>query len=185
MSPLVPSYQLLVPFFMLLRGKKIILRPMRLADASRYVRWLADEQVTRFLNNRGFTLAQEREWIKDARKKKPQLVFAIETKVGKHIGSVGFNSWHPKNRSAVFGIFIGDVAEQGKGYGEEAMRLILKYGFTVLHLHRVELKVFAGNTRAKRLYKKLGFKREGILRDVRFNGVDWEDEEVWGLLSGN
>lgn len=64
-------------------------------------------------------------------------------------------------RNAWLGIGIGDRSCWGKGYGSEAMRLLLHYGFEELHLDRVTLNVFEYNTRGVHVYEKLGFKMEG------------------------
>lgn len=64
---------------------------------------------------------------------------------------------------------------QGKGYGSEAIRWLLRFAFLTAGLHRVGISAFAWNTGAIRLYEKLGFKREGIQRDFMwFNGRWWD-----------
>jgi len=73
----------------------------------------------------------------------------------------------PANRHALLGIIIGDKSYWGRGYGEEAVRLILDYGFNVLNLNSVELGVYAFNRRAIRCYEKVGFRRIGVLRQAR------------------
>ncbi len=81
------------------------------------------------------------------------------------LGDIGLditNNWN--GRSAMVGIGIGDRQDWGKGYGTEALRLILRFAFTEINLNRVALNVFDYNARAIRSYEKAGFKHEGRAR---------------------
>ena len=80
-------------------------------------------------------------------------------------------------------ISIGDRANWGKGYGGEAMRLVLNYAFRELNLHRVQLTVFEYNVRAILLYEKLGFRREGVSREFMQRDGKRYDMYLYGLLS--
>ncbi len=72
--------------------------------------------------------------------------------------------------------------ETGKGVGTEATAAALRVAFDELGMHRVVLRIAIGNTSSERIAEKLGFTREGVLReDVRVNGV-WLDHSIWGLL---
>jgi RimJ/RimL family protein N-acetyltransferase len=99
-------------------------------------------------------------------------------------------SW--TDRKATLAIAIGDETDRGKGYGSEAIRLLLRYGFEELNLNRVSLWVFEYNRRAMRLYEKLGFKHEGRLRQDSFHqGRYWDNvqmamlREEWEPLSSS
>jgi len=81
-----------------------------------------------------------------------------------------------------FGIVIGDKEEWGKGYGTEATKLMLEYGFTVLKLHRIQLLVLDFNKRALIMYRKLGFVREGIQREARIVNDKWHDIIMMSML---
>lgn len=88
--------------------------------------------------------------------------FMIETTAErKRIGSIGLDGIDWSNRNACVGIGIGDKDYWGKGYGTEAMQLILSYAFTELNLHRILLQVFEYNPRAIHSYEKCGFRIEG------------------------
>ena len=80
-------------------------------------------------------------------------------------------------------ISIGDRANWGKGYGGEAMRLVLDYAFRELNLHRIQLTVFEYNARAILLYEKLGFRREGVYREFMQRDGKRYDMYLYGLLS--
>jgi RimJ/RimL family protein N-acetyltransferase len=79
------------------------------------------------------------------------------------------------NRTATFGILIGEKDCWGKGYGTEATRLVLDYAFTGLGLHNVMLNVFANNERAIRAYRRAGFREIGRRRQAHRTGGDLED----------
>jgi RimJ/RimL family protein N-acetyltransferase len=83
---------------------------------------------------------------------------------------------------AWLGIGIGDREQWGKGYGREAMELVLRYGFHELNLHRIQLTVFEYNERAIALYEKLGFRREGVYREFMQRDGKRYDMLLYGLL---
>jgi RimJ/RimL family protein N-acetyltransferase len=66
------------------------------------------------------------------------------------------------------GIFIGDLDQQGKGYGREAVVAVLRFGFETLGLHTIRIRVVMGNERALALYRSIGFKDAGVLRECRY-----------------
>jgi RimJ/RimL family protein N-acetyltransferase len=85
------------------------------------------------------------------------------------------NDWG--SRDAFVGLGIGDRNDWGKGYGTDAMRIILRFAFTELNLRRVTLTVFEYNPRAIRSYEKTGFCHEGRLR-----GALLRDGKRWDML---
>ena len=162
---------------MVLKGEKVVLRPIRLSDAGRFVRWLTDPKVYEYLQaqNRYLTLKKEKEWIKKSLKEKTDKRFAIEILDKVHIGVVSLERVETKHRRAAFGIFIGDKKYWNQGLGTDAARTILKYGFLKMKLHKVELDVFGYNPRALKVYKRLGFKREGVKREHNYHkGRFWD-----------
>src|SRR5262249_36492363 len=103
---------------------------------------------------------------------------------GDLIGYVALREQDAASRHAKLSLRLGEPGEWGKGYGGEATRLLLRHAFATLNLHRVWLHVSAENTRAQRLYERLGFVREGVLRQHRFTEGRWRDTIVMGLLEG-
>lgn len=95
------------------------------------------------------------------------------------VGSVKLHSISWTDRKASLSIAIGDEADRGKGYGSEAIRLILRYAFEELNLNRVSLWVFEYNHRAMKLYEKVGFKHEGRSRQNTFHqGRYWDSIQM-------
>jgi RimJ/RimL family protein N-acetyltransferase len=69
-----------------------------------------------------------------------------------------------------------------RGFGTEALRLLLRYAFDDLALHRVDLRVIAYNVRAMRCYEKCGFVREGVERECALVDGVWHDDVMMGIL---
>ena len=168
---------------MRLEGENIVLRNITLNDAERFVLWLNDPEVNKFLQTRQKTLKEEREWIESLQNKEETgLVLAIETRAGVHIGNVGLDSISKEYRHAQMGIMVGDKNYWEKGYGKDAMRVMLDYAFKELKLHRVELGVYEYNPRAIHVYESLGFRREGVKREHTFYDGKFYDEIIMGIL---
>lgn len=169
---------------MILKGKNINLRPIRLSDAKDFVKWLKDPEVNKFTTRRRVSLKEEIKWLKDLPKKKnEQRVFAIETKKCEYIGSASFADLDLKmDKDVQFTILIGDKKYWNKGLGTEATELMLDYAFRILKLHRVYLYVYSYNSRAIKIYKKLGFKKEGVRREEIFYKGKFYDNITMAIL---
>ncbi|ASN06484.1 GNAT family N-acetyltransferase [Virgibacillus necropolis] len=100
------------------------------------------------------------------------------------IGDIAMLDIDHQNQNSVVRISIFDKEFWGNGYGTEAMSLVVEFGFDSLNLHRVGLDVFAYNERAIKAYEKLGFKREGIVRDELFYDGEFHDSILMGVLKG-
>ena len=86
------------------------------------------------------------------------------------------------NRSARLAVGILDPARLGQGIGTEAIRLVLRWGFEGLGLHRVSLTVVADNSRAVAAYTRCGFTTEGRFRDSVWLGGRWRDDLSMAVL---
>lgn len=162
-------------------GQKVILRCPTEKDLPRFVKWLNDSRVNRFFNRQGrMSLKKEKEWFKQKRKEN-DLRLTIDTKAGKHIGSIGL-TLDQKNKKGIFGIFIGEKKFWNLGLGTEATKLVVDYGFRKLKLNRIELRVFAHNPRAIKVYKRIGFKTEGYLRQEVRKGNKYYNSYIMSIL---
>ena len=167
---------------MILKGKKVILRPIRLSDAERVVKWFNDPEFNRFMLVRHISLKEEFKWIRGVSKNKDtDLVLAIEV-AGKHIGSVGLHQINHTHHNATFGLMIGDKSFWNQGYGTDAACVMVDYGFRKLKLHRIELEVYEYNPRAIKVYKRIGFKLEGKKREKTLHQGKYYDALHMGLL---
>lgn len=159
-------------------GTKVYLRPLEREDAPLFVPWVNDTEVTRTLETlyRPINLQTEVDFIERMYKSEHDVVFGIAVReTDALIGVTGLHQIDCKNRRAVFGIVIGEKSEWGKGYGTEATALITGYAFETLNLNRVSLRVYEDNKRGIRAYERVGFKKEGILRqDIYREGRYWD-----------
>ena len=166
---------------MTIRGKKVVLRPVRLDDAPRFVAWFNNPSVNRYLHIRKLTLPEEKQWVKTRKKERPQTTFAIDTSEGIHVGRTSL-ILDKRNNNASFGIMIGEPRYWGRGLGSETVQLMLDLAFRKMKLHRVELKVYSYNPRARKVYIRAGFCNEGIKREhVRFGGK-YHDVHMMSIL---
>ena len=107
--------------------------------------------------------------------------FAIEVD-GVMIGQCALFNLHPVAHRMELGITIGDQNYWGKGYGSEAVQLLVDYGFRHHNLHRIFLEVHARNERAIRAYQACGFVEEGRLRQHVWSDGSYDDLVIMGVL---
>jgi len=171
---------------MFLEGEKVGLRPVKEEDAPLFQEWVNDQEINQYLLIYSpMTLATEKQWIDDISKSKNDIVLTIVTKTpvnGKPIGNIALNKIDHKDRRATFGIFIGDKDYHESGYGTEAARLMINFGFNQLNLHRIDSSAFSFNRRSVNMHLKLGFKKEGRQRQKIFKNGLYRDEILFGLL---
>ena len=165
-------------------GERIYFRPIELEDEPLLRRWINDPRNWRGLMFRPpMNACREREWIEGLGKSTTDYVFGVVVRRGDRlIGTTGLHRVNAINRSAEFGINLGDLAYQNKGYGTEAARLMVRYGFEELNLNRIGLSVFANNPRAIRCYQKAGFVQEGCLRQALYRNGQFHDEYRFAIL---
>ena len=96
---------------------------------------------------------------------------------------MGFPRIDNTNKVGEIGIFIGNKKYWGKGYGTEAMELILDFGFNILNLYNITLKVYSYNKPAIRCYEKAGFKEAGRIRGAKQVGSERYDEVYMDILA--
>lgn len=153
--------------------------------------WRKDSEYMRLLDMWPATPSSVKkieEWIKkDIEEKDNQgYFFMIQDKATQRlIGEIGLGGICWNHGDTFVGIGIGERELWGKGYGTDAMRVILRFAFTELNLHRVSLDVFAYNPRAIKSYEKVGFKHEGRHRGaLNREGRRW-DEVYMGILKSD
>jgi RimJ/RimL family protein N-acetyltransferase len=175
-------------------GKKVCIRPIEVEDIDVFYKWwnsgelmehagfphglMTSKEATR--QNLMRTI-ESSEVYPDGRR---FIICKIEDM--KPIGEMNYTSWDKRNRSAEFGIKICEMEEQGKGFGEDALRHFIDYMFKHLNLNRIFLTTMPDNQRAHSLYKKLGFKFIGAERQAYFDSRTgkYTDVFLYDMLKG-
>jgi RimJ/RimL family protein N-acetyltransferase len=160
-------------YYKKLVGKKCYLSPCSVDDAEKWAEWFNDLAVSLPLGDEAYTLStadSERAAISDIIKNKAHIFSIVDLETNLSIGRCLLFNIDSINRSAMFGIFIGEKSYWGKGYGHEATQLLLDYGFNLLNLNSVMLGVMSFNQRALRSYQRVGFKEIGRRRQGRIIG---------------
>jgi len=164
-------------------GKLVELVPVKREYIDKYLEWLNDSEIQEFLLiYRPLTRDEEEQWFSNLKNRENHILFSILNREGNQlIGNCGITiNW--KDKSGVLGILIGEKDFQNKGYGTEAMKLLVNYSFNTLNLHRVELETFSFNHRAIKSYKKVGFIEEGRKRQAIFANGKYHDRIIMGIL---
>tara|TARA_B100000405_G_C16546183_1_gene360372 strand:- start:50 stop:607 length:558 start_codon:yes stop_codon:yes gene_type:complete len=168
-----------------LKGKKISLRAFRQSDLEAYKTWLDNEEVTHFLEM-GARPTRETDceaFFRMTETSEDAIVFAItEAESDTPVGTCGLYLIQWICRRAQLNILVGKPSVWDKGYGSEAVSLLLKYGFHKLNLNSIQLGVNADNTRAIKSYEKSGFVHEGLRRQMIFRNNCYYDVVEMSVL---
>jgi len=168
--------------------KNIRLRALTITDLPLTLKWHNQRDIIEMYAGHPFPVNEEmeRKWYeKILTSNFPVTVFGIELiENNKLIGLTILRDINLINRSAETAIYIGDQNERSKGYSKEALKLTLNFAFNNLGLHRVFLSVREDNVAALGLYEKLGFIREGILRDSIYKNGKYISLIIMSILEG-
>lgn len=163
-------------YFKKLTGERIYLSPMNKDDAEIYTKWLNDVSVSGYLGNFSAMITLPGEQRALERMTSEGCNFAIvRISDDTLIGNISLNDIHHIDRNATVGVFIGEAENRGAGYGAEALRLILNYGFKTLNLHNIALTVHADNEQGLACYKKVGFREYGRRHQTKFKDGQYVD----------
>mgnify|MGYP002725587277 CR=1 FL=1 len=139
-------------------GPRITVRTMETSDATeRYASWLNDPEINRYLGTKSATIEELRDYISNWNQQSNALFFGIFIKDGAHIGTIKLEPIDIENKTAMIAIMIGDKSTWGKGYGSEAMKLLIDWCFEELKLEKITLGVVSTHMSAIQAYEKLGF----------------------------
>lgn len=168
----------------MLRGEKTVLRAVEREDVARLHRWKNDPDVTYYLGRfMPVSLHEEERALEELVDPHQKLLLAIDTLEGRHIGSCGLHVISQTSRCADLWMMIGEADCRGQGYGSDALISLCRFGFDLMNLHRIGLKVYDFNARGIRCYEKCGFREEGRMREAAFRQGQYHDVIVMGLLA--
>ena len=169
-------------YFKKLIGERIYLSPRNSEseEVEKFTECLNDFETTDYIGRSACitTLESEREYFEKENNKNYNF-FIVTLDRDKLIGTIGLERYNPINRTATLGIFIGDKEYRSKGYGTEAIKLILDFGFNYLNINNIKLELMGFNERALKCYQKCGFKEYGRRRQSKFiNGKYYDTIEM-------
>lgn len=170
-----------------IEGENIYLREMELRDVSElYLKWMKDKQVIKYLESRftEYDMEKLKSYVSQIKEDKFNLLFTINLKFNdKHIGNIKLGPINTHHKFAEIGIMIGEELGWGKGYGTEAIKLITKYGFEELKLHKLIAGTYSNNIGSIKAFIKAGFTIEGrLIRKFQSKG-DYVDQVLLGILN--
>ncbi len=171
----------------MITGKRLRLRALEASDLPYFIRWLNDPEVIAGLTiDWPLSSWQEEDWFKKLAQRSPHerpLVIEVPHDDGwRPIGNLGLLHIDWKTRQAEAGIMIGDKNYWNRGYGSEALQLLITHVFRTLNLNRIYLHVYSNNPRAIRAYEKIGFVHEGTLRQAHYAQGRYHNVFVMSVL---
>jgi [ribosomal protein S5]-alanine N-acetyltransferase len=173
----------------LIEGTNIYLREVSLSDVCEtYLNWLNDNEVNQFLETRFCeqSLGVIKKYVEDVLKAPDFVFFVIIVKEGQiHIGNIKIGPINKNHGFADVSLFLGDKKRWRQGYGSEAIKLVVRYAFEELNLHRLNAGVYANNIGSIKAFLKSGFKEEGTLKDMRLSNGVYVDEKLFGIVNKN
>lgn len=172
---------------MRLESKKIYLRPLGESDAPIMLESTLDTEI-RYMTGTtsNFSLEQIKIHIKNINNDSSRYDFAICLKSSDEvIGELSIVDIDEENKKAGFRISMVSIPITGKGYGTEAIKIVLGYVFDQLKLNRLQLEVFSHNLRGIRAYEKVGFVKEGVLRQSLYYNKAYSDEIIMAILKSD
>lgn len=165
---------------------RIYLRALELDDYKKSIKWRKDDEIWGLLTGPKYFVSEayEKKWVENAiYDPNNKLSFAICLKeTDEHIGYAYLNNIDLGNRSASAGMLIGEKKHWGEDFGTEASIQMLFHAFRVLGLERVEARQLTSNVRAIRHAEKMGYKKEGILRNAVFKNGRFEDVNLMSII---
>jgi len=174
-----------MPYYRKLVGDHLYLSPFDVSDTeihSKWAKWMNDGAVSDTFggNSTMVTLTSAKKTIEELYGHRFVIVLHDGDVL---IGQISLHDIDHLNRHAFFGIMIGEEEHRNKGYGTEAIRLLLDYGFNTLNLHNIMLSVNADNHAGIACYKKLGFKESGRWREWVFKNGKYVDNIYMDMLA--
>lgn len=160
----------------MLQGKLVSLRGVEKEDVDRIREWLTDPELLHLLGARPIPIGNvDAEKLPELFRLREGRVLAITTRDKMLVGMIAVGNFHEFNRTAQVLVLIGDRGEWGRGYGTDALRMVTKFVFDDLNLNSLEAHIPEFNGRALRAFQKVGYQREGQMRQRLFlRGRYWD-----------
>jgi len=175
-----------------LRGQQTFLRAMTKEDLKLLHKWLNDPEVMQWWDGRDHPAtfdrveARFRRSVEGSDRESERYIVEVERDgVRQAIGMVQYTRPQPRVRNAQIDVLIGEPEFRDVGYGTDALRAVIKHLFETQKVHRVWHTMQAGNARAHKAAEKIGFVKEGVLREHDQVEGKYVDVVVYGLLASD
>ncbi|WP_135302277.1 GNAT family N-acetyltransferase [Haloarcula amylovorans] len=166
-----------------LRGERVTLNVIGDDDVPFLYETINDPEVRAGLSfARPKTERAEREWVESVTDPDADDVHFLICDDGDSIGTVGLRNLDTRTGNAEIGCYLTPDA-WGKGHATDAVQALLDHAFEQLRLHRVHARAVTDNEGSKRVLEKVGFEREGVMREHWYRDGDYQDVHVYGLLA--
>lgn len=166
------------------RTDKIKLTPLNKEDLPLLYEWINNKELVHYNTQyKPIDYQSHEEWFGKIKNSKDMVIFAIRKSSGnKLIGTCQLHSISSVYRTAELQIRIGDEKEQQMGFGTDAVKLLVEYGFKDLNLRKIFIHVFSDNMRAINVYKNVGFVQEGLLKEHCFIDGKYKDILIMSIF---
>ncbi len=170
----------------MLIGEKIGLRAIEVTDLPQLVAWRNKPELRQYFREyRELNNSNQKEWFEKyvLQDRNTEMFTVIDLKTKELVGACGLCYIDWINRNADFSIYIGkDNLYIDDQYAIDAAKLLIKYGFEELNLHRLWSEIYDFDEAKKVMFEKLGFKLEGRHKETHWTHGRWCDSLFWGLL---
>lgn len=173
-------------FMRKLVGQRCYLSPCSPDDAATWARWENDLAIAIPLGDEAYQLSSPARvalWIDEINRHGEHVFDIVTLEDDVLIGRAMLFNLNRVDRHGMVGLMIGEQAYQNRGYGTEALILLLDYAFNLLNLNSVRLGTFAFNKRALRVYEKVGFREVGRWRQARLIAGKAYDAVMMDMLA--
>lgn len=160
----------------------IKIRKFERADIPKKVEWVNNPENNQFLHyDIPICVEKTEKWFDSHLGENTRYDAVIEVD-GVPVGTIGLLEIDRKNSKAEYYIAMGETCYNGKGIAKEASKSILEYGFQILGLNRIYLFTEVENVAAQKLFERVGFVKEGVLRQDIISHGEYVDRIAYGFL---
>ncbi|MBQ7944672.1 MAG: GNAT family N-acetyltransferase [Lachnospiraceae bacterium] len=165
-------------------GEKIYLRPITLEDTDLVVKWRNNEKVVQnFIYRKPISREEHICWMEQKVATGRVIQFIIcDLQTDKPLGVVYIQNIEEEHSKAEEGIFLGEEEAFGRGIGTEAARLMVRYAFEILGLHKLSARVLAYNMASRRMHEGAGYEQEAYFKQELYLDGKYEDLIFYGII---
>ncbi len=164
---------------------KVSIRKFEYKDIPKKVEWINNPKNNQFLHyDLPLEITKTEKWFNSISDRTDRYDAIIEAD-GVPCGTIGLLNIDNKNKKAEYYIAMGEISFKGKGISTQASKLLIEYAFSVLDLNKIYLFTESENIIAQRLFEKVGFVKEGLLRDDMISHERFVDRYAYGLTKSD